>query len=103
VDVVNIRPGQIPDRDGVDAAAGGEVDVLDSVDVHGDGGDVAGEPHPRAIGRDVDVLGNVGAVEQHRVVAGLALDDVGAIARVPDERIVARAHARDVVALGTDD
>ena len=50
------------------------------------------EPHPAAVGRDVDVLGDVGAVEQQRVGAGLALDDVAAVARVPDERVVAGAE-----------
>ena len=36
-----------------------------------------------AVGRDVDVLGDVGAVEQQRVVAGLALDRVAAVAGIP--------------------
>ena len=48
---------------------------------------------------DVEVLGDVGAVEQHRVGAVLALDDVVAVARVPLEHVVAGAHERHVVAL----
>ena len=45
-----------------------------------------------AVGRDVDVLGDVGAVEQHRVEAGLAFEGVVVVARVPDEGVVAGAH-----------
>ena len=56
-----------------------------------------------AIGRDVDVLGDVGAVEQQRVDAGLALDGVVAVARIPDEHIVAGAQEGDVVAAAADD
>ena len=51
-----------------------------------------------AVGRDVDLLGDVGAVEQHRVGAGLALDGVAAVAGVPDERVVAGAQQGRVVA-----
>ena len=72
-------------------------------EVHRDVGDVAGEAHARAVGGDVDVLVDVGAVEQHRVGAGLALDDVAAVARVPDERVVAGAQQRHVVAAAADD
>ena len=61
--------------------------------------DVAGEAHPAAVRRDVDVLGDVRAVEQQRVGAGLALDGVAAVARVPLERVVAGAEERGVVAL----
>jgi hypothetical protein len=46
----------------------------------------------------VDVLGDVGAVEAHPVGAGLALDRVAAVAWVPDEGIVAGAQQRQVVA-----
>lgn len=38
--------------------------ALDVVEVHGDAGDVAGEPDPAAVRRDVDLLGDIGAVEQ---------------------------------------
>ena len=55
-----------------------------------------------AVGRDVDVLGDVGAVELQRVGAGLALDDVAAVARVPDERVVAGAEEGNVVAVAAD-
>ena len=59
---------------------------------------VAEEPQPVAVRRQVDVLGDVGAVEAHRVGAGLALDRVAAVARIPDERVVTRAQQREVVA-----
>ena len=56
-----------------------------------------------AVGRDVDVLVDVGAVEQERVEAGLALDRVAAVARVPDEDVVAGAERGHVVAAPADD
>ena len=52
-----------------------------------------------AVGQDVDVLADVGAVEEQRVGAVLALDRVVAVARIPDEGVVAGAQQRDVVAL----
>ena len=57
---------------------------------------------PRAVGGDVDVLVDVGAVEGERVGAGLALHDVVAVAGRPAERVVARAQQRDVVAAAAD-
>ena len=98
VDLLDVGAGEVADHDVVGAAQGVELDVLDVVEVHGDVGDVAEEQRPAAVGRDVDVLGDVGAVEQQRVGAGLALDDVAAVARVPDERVVARAEQSHVVA-----
>ena len=61
------------------------------------------QPRVRAVGRDVDLLGDVGAVEQQRVVAGLALDGVAAVAGVPDERVVAGAQQGRVVAAAAVD
>jgi len=77
--------------------------VLDAVEVHGDVADVAGEPRAAAVGRDVDVLGDVGAVEQERVGARLPFDRVAAVARIPDERVVARAEQGRIAALATND
>ena len=71
--------------------------------VHGDVADIAGEPHATAVGRDVDVLVDVGAVEQQRVGAVLAFDRVAAVARIPDERVVAGAELRHVVAAAAGD
>ena len=68
-----------------------------------DVGDVAGEADAAAVGRDVDVLADVGAVEEHRVEAGLALDGVVVVAGVPDEGVVAGAHQGDVVAVAAVD
>ena len=102
-DLRDAGAGQVVDRDGVGAAQGGELDVLDAVEVHDDVADVAGQPHAAAIGRDVDVLADVGAVEDQRVGAGLALDGVAAVARIPDERVVAVAEQRHVVAAAADD
>ena len=61
-----------------------------------DVGDVAEEQDAPAVGDDVDVLGDVGAEEQHRVGAVLALDRVVAVARVPLEHVVAGAHEAPV-------
>ena len=62
-------------------------------------GDVAEEEGATAVGEDVDVLVDVGAVEQQPVGAGLAFDRVVAVARVPDEGVVARAEEGHVVAI----
>ena len=94
--------GQVVDGEGVGAAQGGDVDLLDAVDVHGHVADVAEQPQPAAVGREVDVLIGVGAVELQRVVAVLALDDVAAVAGVPHERVVAGAHEGHVVAAAAD-
>ena len=102
-DLLDVGAGEVVDRDGVGAAQGVDLDVLDAVQVHGDVADVAEQPHPAAIGRDVDVLADVGAVEHQRVGAGLALDDVAAVARVPDEGVVAVAEQGHVVAAAADD
>src|SRR5262249_44133314 len=69
VDLADVGSGQIVDRDGVDASASVELDVLDAVDIHDDGTDVAGHPHSAAVRRDVELLVDVGAVEHQRVVA----------------------------------
>ena len=103
VDVGDAGAGQVVDGDGVGAAEGGDVDLLDAVEVHGDVADVAEEPQPAAVGREVDVLVDVGAVEQHRVGAALALDDVAAVAGVPHEGVVAGAHEGHVVAAAAVD
>ena len=62
--------------------------------VHGDVADVAEQPHPLAIGGDVEFLADVGAVEHQRVGAALAFDDVAAVAGIPDETVVAVAEQR---------
>src|SRR5262249_47333795 len=41
--------GEVADGDGIDAAPGGEIDLLDAIDVHDDGADVAGEAKPRPV------------------------------------------------------
>ena len=52
-----------------------------------------------AVGQDVDLLGDDGAVEEHGVEPRLALERVVVVARVPDEGVVALAHQRGVVAV----
>ena len=51
------------------------------------------------VGGDVEVLGDVGAEEQHRVGAVLTLDGVVAVTGSPLELVVADAHEGDVVAV----
>ena len=53
----DVRAAQIVDDDVVGAAERVELDGLDVIQIHGDVGDVAGEQHAPAIGRDVDFLG----------------------------------------------
>jgi hypothetical protein len=80
-----------------------EIDPLDAIEVHRDGGDVAGETHTPTVGRNIDPLGDIGAVEHQRVEAGLTLDRVAAVAGVPDEGVVAGAEESHVVARSADD
>ena len=103
VHVSDAGAGEVADRDGVGAAEGVEVDVLDRAEVHRDGGDVAREPDAGAVSRDVDLLVHVGAVERHRVVAVAAVDGVAAVAGVPDEGVVAGTEVDDVVAAAAVD
>ena len=55
------------------------------------------------LAEDVDLLGGVGAVEEHRVEAVLAFEGVVVVARVPDEGVVAGAHEGGVVAVAAVD
>src|SRR5262245_23881099 len=103
VDLRHVCPAQVVDHDIIDAAKGIEVDVLDLVEVHGDVGDVAEEGGALAVGRDIDILGDGGAVEQERVHPVLTFDGVVVVTRVPDERVVARAHEGSVVAVAAID
>ena len=103
VDLGHVGPAEIADHDVVGAAERAEVDVLDIVEVHRDVGDIAEEQHAAAVGRDVDVLGDVRAEEQHGVGAVLAFDGVVAVAGIPLEHVVAGAQQRDVVAVVAED
>ena len=96
--LVDLGCGQVVRSDRVGAAERVDVDLLHAVGVHRDVGDVAEEPEPASVRRQVDLLGDVGAVEDHRVGAALALDGVAAVARIPRERVVAGAQERDVAA-----
>ena len=72
-------------------------------EIHGDVGDVAGELHTAVVGRDIDVLVDVRAVEHQRVGAVLTFDHVAAVARIPDEGVVAGPPSRRVVAAAASD
>lgn len=73
--------------------------MLDTAEVHRHVADIAKQAGAAAIGRDIDLLANVGTVEQQRIGAVLAFDDVAAIARIPLKRIVSGAKECDVTAL----
>ena len=98
-DLGHVGSGEVIDRDGVGATQHIELDVLDTVEVHRHVADIAGQAGAGAIRRNVDLLGDVGAVEQQRIGAVLAFDDVAAIARIPLERIVSGAEEGSVAAL----
>ena len=102
-DLGDAGAGEVVDIDGVGAARGGELDVLDAVKVHDDVADVARQPRPRAVGGDVHDLGDIGAVEHQRIEPGLPLNHVAAVAGVPDKRIVAGAELRGVIATAAAD
>src|SRR5262249_31846932 len=102
VDPRHAGAGQVVDGDRVGATEGGDVHLLDAVGVHDHVGDVAGEAQPGAVGRQVDLLVDVGAVELQGVLAILTLDGVVAVAGVPREGVVAGAAEEGVVALATD-
>ena len=92
-----VRAADIVDHDVVSTTQGVEVDLLDIVEVHNHVGDVAGKEYPPTIGHDVDVLGDVGAVEEQPVGPGLALNRVVIVARIPHECVAAGAHERQVI------
>jgi hypothetical protein len=73
--------------------------VLHSTEIHRHVADVTEQARTGAIGRDIDLLCGVGAVEQQCIGAVAAFDDVTAIARIPLERIVSGAKECDVTAL----
>src|SRR4029079_9483701 len=56
-----------------------------------------------AVGRDVDVLIDIGAVEQEGVVTRLPVDRVVAVAGIPDERVVAATQKGHVVSAPAED
>src|SRR5262249_34522519 len=80
VDLLGVGAGEVVHRDLVGAAQGVELDVLDAIEVHGDVADVAGDPHAAAVGRGVEGLGELGAVEQQGAGTVPALDNVAAVA-----------------------
>src|SRR5262249_59690263 len=97
VDLGHGGAGQVVDGDGVGAAEGVDRDDFDTVEVHRAAVEVAGDPGPRAVGREDEPLRQVRAVDDHRVRAATAVDGVAAVARVPDERVDARAAGQGVV------
>src|SRR4029453_6987608 len=89
--------GEIVHRDDVVPGACDEVDRLESAEVHRHDGNVPGEPRASSADRrDVDRLGDVGAVEKQRVEADLTVERVVVVARVPGERVeIGKAAGRE--------
>src|SRR5947209_636033 len=79
-DLLDAGACEVANGDAVGAAERPEFDALDAVQVHGDAGDVAGEQGVCAVRADVDLLGDVRAVEAERVEPALAVDAVAAVA-----------------------
>ena len=96
VHALDVGSRQVVDRDEIRSAESVEVDALDAGRVHRDVGLGAEEAEPVSVRRQLDLLGDVGAVEAHRVRACLALDRVAAVAGIPDERVVACTHERAI-------
>ena len=89
--------------DVVGPAEGVEQGLLDVVQVHHHVGDVPEEPQPATVGRDVDPLARVGAVEEQVVHSRLTLHHVVVVARVPGEPVVAGAEQGHVIAVPAGD
>jgi hypothetical protein len=89
-DAADVGAAEVVDGEGVDAAAGVDLDELRVVEVHDDVAEVARERRPPAVVDEVEDLGAGRAVEQQGVLLAVAtLDDVGPVAGVPHERVVA--------------
>ena len=73
------------------------------LEIVGDVADVTGQPHALAIGRDIEILRRVGAVEHQRIGAPLTLDHVAAVAGIQNKSVIAVAEQRDVVAAAAVD
>ena len=95
VDLLDVGPGQVVDRDGVGAAQRVDVDRLDAVEVHRDVADVAEQPGMRLPLAEMSMFSlTLAPLNSSVSMPRLALDRVAAVARVPDEGVVARAEQR---------
>src|SRR5262249_54480593 len=101
-DLADPGPGQIIDRDRVGTSQRRDIDVLDAVEIHRHGADIAGEPRASAVSRDGHALVCAGAVELERIDAGLTIDRVATVARIPDEGIVTGAEICHVTTVTTN-
>src|SRR6185369_7172630 len=77
--LIHVGSAEVIDRDGVGTTQHVELDMLDTAEIHRHIADIASQADAVAIGRNVDLLGDVGAVEQQRISAVLAFDNVAAI------------------------
>src|SRR5262249_11207716 len=91
-------PADVVNCDEVGPTLGVYVDLLDAIEVHRDGPDIACEANARAIGKCVHGLVDGRPVENHRVVSILAFDNIAAITRSPLEYVIAAAEVGGVVA-----
>ena len=96
IDCLDVGPREVVNGNHIGAAPGIELDEFNFVAVHDDAADVTGETQTRAVGREVDVFGNIGAVEKQRVLPRLTFYRIVAVARVPKECIVPLAAESDI-------
>ncbi len=64
--------------------------------------DVTREHRLAAIGNDINVLGDIRAIEPQRIEAAASIDHIAAVTGIPDEGVIAIAERRDVVALAAN-
>src|SRR5207249_6506419 len=102
VDLGHVVAGQFFYCDGLGPAEVFALCLHDALPIYSDVGYVAGEPQPAAVGRNVDVLADVGPVGLEGVKPGLAFGRVAAVGRVPHERVVPRPEQGHVVAGAAD-
>src|ERR1051326_3686491 len=103
VDIADAGAGQVVDGDVVRASERPEIDRLDAVCVHRDGGNIPDEAGMGAIRRNRDVFGDIRTIELESVAAALSVDDIAAVAGVPGEYVVSVTHECGVVAGAADD
>ena len=99
LDLGDVRAEEVAHHDVVGSSERIEVNRLDVMQIHCGIGDIAEEPRMFTIRGNIDLLGDVRAVEVERVGAVLAIDRVAAVARVPDEGVIAGAEECEVVTL----
>jgi hypothetical protein len=98
MNLAHVRTGHVVDCNGVCATKNVEINLLDTIEIHRDAGDVTGQQRPCAVGGNINPLVDVCAVEKQNVGAALSLDHIAAVAGIPEEDVVAGAKKCGVIA-----